>query len=122
MYDESIKLLEMPEHNSISVCVYNEHDGLFALGEKINARFKEAYMNGYNWDALIRFYVASVDPKLMEEVKTDPEAGMFSAYMSHSPENLRKMKHFESLVRGMLADETALMEFIHVHYKEVEWD
>ena len=26
VYDESIKLIEMPEHDSISVCVYNEHD------------------------------------------------------------------------------------------------
>jgi Immunity protein 51 len=122
VFDESIKLLEMPEHNSISVCVYNEHDGLLALGEKINARFEEAYMNGYNWDALIRFYVARIDPNLMEEVETDPEAGMFSAYMSYSPENLGKMKRFESHILAMLADETSLMEFIKEHCSEIEWD
>jgi hypothetical protein len=51
-------------------------------------------MNGYNWDALIRFYVASVDPTLMDKVETDPEAGMFSAYMSYSPDNVAKMKRF----------------------------
>ena len=78
MYDNSIKLIEMQEHDSVSVCVYNEQDELFALGERMNARFKEAYMNGYNWDALIRYYVASVDPDLMGELETDPEAGMFS--------------------------------------------
>jgi hypothetical protein len=122
VYDESIKLIEMPEHDSISVCVYNEHDGLFALGERINARFEEAYMNGYNWDALIRFYVASIDPDLMNEVETDPEAGMFSAYMSYSPANLLKMKRFEAHVRAMLADENSLMNFIQEHYDEIEWD
>jgi hypothetical protein len=122
VFDESIKLLEMPEHNSISVCVYNEHDGLFALGKKINARFEEAYMNGYNWDALICFYVARIDPNLMEEVETDPEAGMFSAYMSYSPENLDKMKRFEFHILAMLVDETSLMEFIKEHYSEIEWD
>ena len=83
-YNDSIKLIEIPKHDSISVCVYNEHDGLLALGERINARHEEAYMNGYNWDALIRFYVGQKDPLLMEEVETDPEAGMFSAYMSFS--------------------------------------
>jgi Immunity protein 51 len=122
MYDESIKLLEMPEHDSISVCVYNENEGVFELGKKITARFEEAYMNGYNWDALIRFYVASVDPTLMDEIGTDPEAGMFSAYMSYSPENLDKMKRFELHVRTMLADEESLMRFVEAHYNEIEWD
>jgi hypothetical protein len=114
----------MPEHDSgsISLCVYNEHDGLLALGKKISERFEAAYMNGYNWDALIRYYVASVDPDLMNEVETDPEAGMFSAYMSYSPENLAKMKQFESHVRSMLADEAALMTFIEQNYDEIEWD
>jgi hypothetical protein len=122
VYDESIKLLEMPDHRSVSVCVYNEQEGLFELGERINARFEQAYMNGYNWDALIRFYVASVDHALMDEVESDPEAGMFSAYMSYSPENVEKMKRFESHVRAMVADEGTLMGFIEEHYEEIEWD
>ena len=122
MYDDSIKLLEMPEHDSISVCVCNEHDGLFALGEQINAKHEEAYMNGYNWDALIRYYVGQKDPALMREVETDPEAGMFAAYMSFSPENLEKMKRFEVHVRAMLADDKALMQFIDDHCDEIEWD
>lgn len=122
MYDESIKLIEMPEHSSISVCVYNEHDGLLALGERINARFEAAYMNGYNWDALIRYYVENADAALMGELETDPEAGMFSAYMSYSPENLDKMKRFESHVRALLADEKKLMDFIEQHYNKIEWN
>jgi hypothetical protein len=122
MYDESIRLIEMPEHDSISVCVYNENDDLFALGERINARFEEAYMNGYNWDALIRFYVAKSDPDLMSEIDTDPEAGMFSAYTSYSPEHLDMMQRFESYIREMLKDENALMAFIEKHREEIEWD
>ncbi len=122
MYKESIKLLEMPDHDSISLCVYNEQQGLFELGERINARFEDAYMNGYNWDALIRFYVSRLDPELMDEIESDPDAGMYSAYLSHSPENLEKMKHFESHVRTMLSDEQALMAFIKQHYEEIEWD
>lgn len=122
MYDESIKLLEMPEYDSISLCVYNENEGLFELGERINARFEEAYMNGYNWDAVIRFYVACLDPKLMAEIESDPEAGMYSARMNFSPENLEKMKRFESHVRAMLADEAELLKFIEDHCDEIEWD
>lgn len=79
-------------------------------------------MNGYNWDALIRFYVASIEPELMAEIGSDPEAGMYSVYMSFSPENLEKMKRFESYVRAVVADEVALMKFIEDHCDEIEWD
>lgn len=122
MHDASIKLLEMPEHDSISVCVYNEHDGLFALGERINAKHEQAYMNGYNWDALISFYVGQKDPELMAEVGTDPEAGMFAAYMSHSTENLDKMKRFEAYVREMVSNEDALIAFVDANVDQIEWD
>jgi hypothetical protein len=122
MYEESIKLLEMPDHKSISVCVYIENDALFSLGERINARYEDAYMNGYNWDALIRCYVANADPDLMDEVQADPEAGMYSAFMTYSPENLKKMKRFESHIRKMLADEKLLMDFIEEHHDEIDWD
>ena len=43
MFDDSIKLIEMPEHNSISVCVYIENEGIFEFGEKINEQFEDAY-------------------------------------------------------------------------------
>lgn len=122
MYDDCIKLIEMPELDSISVCVYNEHEDLFALGERINEKHEQAYMNGYNWDALIRFYVGQKDPNLMAEVGTDPEAGMFSAYMSYSPENLEKMKRFEALVREMVSSDDELIAFVDAHVEEIEWD
>ena len=122
MYDNCIKLLAPQEGELIQVCVYNEMEGLFELGERINARFEEAYMNGYNWDALIRFYVAAIDPELMAEVETDPEAGSFAAYMTYSLENIEKMKRFESHVRSLVSDESALMAFIDDHYDEIEWD
>lgn len=122
MYDDSIRLIEMPELGSISVCVYNEKDEIFELGERINERFEEAYMNGYNWDALIRFYVGTVDPDLMQEVNTDPEAGMFSAYLPYSEENLGKMRRFESHVRDLVADEAVLFKFIEGNCGDIEWD
>ncbi len=122
MYNDSIKLIEMPELDSISVCVYNEHDGLFALGKRIHEKHEEAYMNGYNWDALIRFYVGQKDPDLMAQVETDPEAGMFSAYINHTTENLDLMKRFEAHVREMVADDDRLMAFVDDNVGEIEWD
>ena len=122
MHDDSVKLIEMPEHDSISVYVYNEHDELLALGKHINAKHEEAYMNGYNWDALIRFYVGQKDPELLAEVETDPEAAMFSAYMNYSPENLGKMKRFEVHVKTMLSNNDELIAFVNANSDKIEWD
>jgi hypothetical protein len=119
---DSITLIEMPEHNSISVCVCIEQDRLLQVGERINGRFGHAYMNGYNWDVLISFYVQRVDPALMLEVQTDPEAGLFSAYIDgFNPTNLAKMKRLKSHVRTPLADESTHMRFIEQHVHEIEW-
>ncbi len=122
MYEDSVQLIESPDLGNVSVCVYNEQDGLFELGERIHARYELAYMNGYNWDALIRFYVTSLDPELMEHVDTDPEAGMFAAYAEYSAENVERMKRFQQHVLKMVSDETALMKLIDANYEEIEWD
>ena len=122
VYDNCISLIDMPDHKNISVCVYTEQDELFAFGERINKKFEEAYMNGYNWDAVIRCYVAKADPQLMSEVETDPEAGLFAAYISNTPENLKKMKRFEAYLKEMLSDEQVLMDFIAENRDEIEWD
>ena len=122
MYDQNVSLLEMPKYKSISVCVYIEQDGILQLGERIEKQFEAAYMNGYNWDALISYYVAKQDPELAAEVNSDPEAGMYSAFMSYSPENLVKMKKFEAYIRELLAEEATLFNFIKEHYSDIEWD
>jgi hypothetical protein len=122
-YKDSIKLIEMVDCDSISVCVYIENDGLFALGKRIHAKHEFAEMYGYNWDAVIKHYVGKVDPELMKDVRTDPEAGMFAAYMKGcSPENLEKMKRFESHVRAMLSDDEEFLSFVEENCDSIEWD
>ncbi|MFA9499607.1 Imm51 family immunity protein [Mannheimia sp. E30BD] len=33
-----------------------EDNRIFELGERINAEYEDAYMNGYNWAAFLRAY------------------------------------------------------------------
>lgn len=121
MYSDNMALHAMPEYGQLSLCVYIDRDELFRLGERITERFPDAYMNGYSWSSLISCYVSEVDPELMDEVETDPEAGMVAVYMNYSEENLVKMRRFESHVLAMLADEAALMAFVETHYGDIEW-
>lgn len=122
MYERCIKLLEPEGGQWIQLCVYCEMEPLFELGQRIGARFEPAYMNGYNWDALIRYYVGLNDSELMAEVQTDPEAGMFTAFMSDSTENWQKMRRLEGFVRTLVNDEAELLAFIGAHLDDIEWD
>ncbi len=112
----------MEEYNSISVCLYNENDGVFQLGQRINQKFEEIEMSGYDWDAIIKSYVGKLAPELMAIIKSDPEAGMFSAYMDYSKDNLEIMKKFESYLHKMVENEEELVEFIGDNYEVIEWD
>ena len=121
MFEESIQLIEIADLGSISVCLYNENDEVFEIGERIHATYEEAYMNGYNWDALIRFF-GKVDPDLVADFRTDPEAGMFTAVFDHSEENLEKAKRFEAHLHKLLADEAAIFKLIGENREQIEWD
>lgn len=122
MHEESIKLLQFPDDGFVSLCVYCETDELLALGERINARFEEAYMNGSGWDSLITYYAEVTEPGLISDMESDPEAGMHSISMDYSAENVAKLKRLEHLVRALVSDEAKLMAFIKEHYDRIEWD
>ena len=121
-HEKNIKLLEHPD--SVSVCVFVENKSLFSLGKRIMERHPQVGedMGGYNWDALIAFYVGEKDAALMESIRRDPEAGMYSAYMKNSPENLAKMKRFEALLKEMLSNDDELIAFIGANVDQIEWD
>ena len=97
-----------------------QHDDAFELGRRINERWPMAYMNGYNWEALIHAYVSNHDPGLAAEIESDPEAGMYVALMRLSSQSVERMKRFERLVRDLLGDESALMSFVAAN--DVPWD
>ncbi len=63
--------------STVSMCFYIEQDKPFAVGEKMNALNPEAYMNGYNWEAFFNYYLAKYHSDILENMATDPEAGMY---------------------------------------------
>jgi len=78
----------------ISVCLYNEDPKIMEIGKKMNAICPDAYMNGYNWEAFFNYYLAKHAPDLLTGLNTDPEAGMYSAFYSLTPENEARRSNF----------------------------
>ncbi len=107
---------------SISVCLYVEEDKILTIGEKMNAICEDAYMNGYNWEAFLNYYLEKNAPDVLEEMETDPEAGMYAAYYPTSPENEARANKFAEIIRSLIEDEEELYRIVEEEGDEIEWD
>lgn len=119
-----VKLFTLEETASPSVQVLLDagDSRVMAVGEKMNALCPDAYMNGYNWEALFHRYLKEKDPDILEGMKTDPEADMYVAYWPLTPENEARAGRFETIVRSLIEDEEAICRFVEERGEEIEWD
>ena len=108
--------------SGITVCFYIEDDEIFAIGEKMNELCDEAYMNGYNWEAFLSHYLKKNAPDLLEGMEPDPEAGMYAAYYSLTPENEQKAARFAELITSLIENEEELYRIVQEEGEEIEWD
>ncbi|MEM6672492.1 MAG: Imm51 family immunity protein [Planctomycetota bacterium] len=122
MSHPSIRLIDDDDLETISLCLYVEDDAVFAMGERINEQCEDAYMNGYNWEALILFWLKDKHPDLADGLETDPEAGMFAADYAKSDANRVKAKKFYDALAALVSDEEALTAYILEHSEAIPWD
>lgn len=107
---------------SISVCLYPEHPELMTIGQQMEQLCPEAYMNGYNWEAFLRFYLGQAEPQLLEGMGSDPEAGMFAAYYASTPENLEKAKQLLEVIRHLIQQPEQIYQLLRQQGSQIEWD
>ncbi len=104
------------------VCFYIENPKVMAVAEKMEELCQDAYMNGYNWEAFFNCYLAQNAPELLEDMHTDPEAGMYVAYYDLTPENEAKADKFNELIHKLVEEPELLYDFMREHAWDVEWD
>ncbi len=83
----------------------NEKEKPLAVGQKMNEINEEAYMNGYNWDALFNCHLEEVAPDILESMESDPEAGSYAAYFKETRENEQKAKRFADIIISLIENE-----------------
>ena len=77
---------------NIVLLFQNEVEKTLAIGEQMNEINEEAYMNGYNWDAFLNYYLEENAPDILESMESDPEVGSYAAYFEDTAENEQKAK------------------------------
>ncbi len=110
------------EDGSIALTFNIEDDRIFALGEEMNALREEAYMNGYNWDAFLNYYLAVNAPDILEGMETDPEAGGYVAYYENGAENEAKAKRLADIIVSLIDNKEEIFRILRENGDEIEWD
>ena len=111
------------DDGSISLAFYIEEDDILDLGDEMNEVCEDAYMNGYNWDAFLNYYLAQHAPDILEDLQSDPEAGMYSAYYDYGgEENEKKMRRFADIIMHLVENKEEIFKILRENDDEIEWD
>ncbi len=108
--------------NCLTVTFFIEDEKVMALGERLAEVCEDAYMNGYNWDALLSFYLRKKMRSLLTGMESDPEAGLYAAYYDDNEENLPRAQALADLIAELVEDGDELIEFVEEFGDEIEWD
>lgn len=119
----------MPEYldinsdkENISLVFYIENKNIMEIGSKIERINSDAYMNGYNWEAFLNYYLQKQSPDVLENMDSDPEAGMYIAYYENVPENVVKVNKLEEIIEYLIENPDDIYEIVREHGNEIEWD
>ena len=107
---------------SLDVMFYIDRAEIMAIGEELAAINANAYMNGYNWQALLDCYITKFAPGLAFDFEADSEADMFAAYFEKSEEGARNAMTLVNIIKSLIEDKQKLFRFVSEYGDEVDWD
>ncbi|KXX70332.1 Imm51 family immunity protein [Flammeovirga sp. SJP92] len=111
------------EYQSISVRFEIERPAPLMLGERMNEVNEMAYMNGYNWAALLELKLKLKDTSLLNEFTMDPEAGScFISCHNLNDSNIEKAKKIVAIITDVVNNEDETLDFLKEYGEEIEWD
>ncbi len=110
------------QQDSISLTLNVEDCVIIELGEKINDICDEAYMNGYNWEVLINYYIENNCNNLLDGMHFDSEAGSFVIYYENTKENELKINEIRDTINFFVQNQDDLIAFVKENESEIPWD
>jgi len=118
--DQYVTIINSEDY--ISVPFYIEKERILKIGQKLNEINEQAYMNGYNWEVLLQYYVNKNYPKLSEHLEHDPEAGMYVGYFKNTPKNEERANTFKEIITDLVENEEKLYGLVRNEGGNIDWD
>ena len=120
MPNENVKIFT--DDDQISVCFYIENPEIMDIGEQLSEIDENAYMNGYNWEALLNCYIENNAPELLDTFETDSEAGLYAAYFENTGEGKTNAETLAEIITSLTENTEKLFDFVREYGGEIEWD
>lgn len=118
-----IDIFKHTSSNQISIVFSITKNKPYLIGEKINQIYEEAYMNGYNWEVLLDYFLRKKAPNILKNMKTDPEADTYVAYYDGiTNENEEKAEQLAQIIEDLIENENKLYEWLKKEGNSIEWD
>lgn len=112
------------EQNEYEVyaCFSIENDKLLQICENSAKISEKAYLNCYNWDALLYHYMENNAPELLVDLDTDVEEEGFIAIYQLNEDNETKVDKFVKIITNFVENEDSLYDYIKIHQNEIDWE
>lgn len=106
----------------VSLTFYIEHEEIMAIGERLQELNEDAYMNGYNWEAVLNAYLEAYCPELLSGLDTDPEAGLYTAMYRTDAGGEEKAGHLAAIITELINEPEKLYSFVSEYGDDIQWD
>lgn len=113
---------QFQHERGITITFQVESDYVMTIGKSLQNIHVYAYMNGYNWEAVLSHYLKKEHPELADGLEYDPEAGSMAMYYPLGAEYVERAKQLEQVIRDLLADEQRLYNFVRAEADRIPWD
>ncbi len=117
-----LKLSLNKDMGSISVTLSLKDAKVAAIGQKIKTINEQADMTGSNWEALLNYYLEEQHPDIAGGMGSDANAGKFTAYYKHNPQNEAKAKQLAEVIEDLIENESKLYDIVKNNADEIDWE
>jgi len=103
-----------------SVFFNTDEEEILAIGAQMEAITSEAYMNGYNWEAFLHYYLQIKQPELLIGMDTDSESATYVALYYSA--DAYKADELVALIKELVNNPDMIYEFLKENGDSIEWD
>jgi hypothetical protein len=117
-----IKITTKKDFGSISVTLNIKDEKVAAIGQKMKAIDEQADMTGYNWEALLSYYLDEHHPEVSAGMGADANAGKYTAYYKLIPQNEKKAEQLASIFEDLIENESTLYDIVKNNADDIDWE
>jgi len=117
-----IKISTKKDFGSVSVTLNIKDEKVVGIGQKMKAINDSADMNGYNWEALLNYYLDEHFAEVSAGMGSDANAGKYVAYYKLNPQNEKKAEQLAAIIEELIENEQKLYDIVTNNADEIDWE